>query len=293
MRPPDPRLQTISKPFTPSLGLTRWRWLTARLALIGLVAAGLILLGMSRAAPERFAGLRGSANDSMTVVLNILRWPLVQAHAVGEAVSSYFAVRQRNQRLEAELKTLRDLQERERQLRLQNAELTRLLGVVEPQTRVVASARIVGASSASYVNSALLPIGRSKGLRVGQPVRAADGLVGRIIEVGGSSARVMLLSDLSSRVPVKVARTGQAGIAAGSNSPVLRLRFLPPGAGLVTGDVLVTSGHGGLFPPGIPVARVTDPQAAEPLVEPFAQMSGLGVVLVLAPYFPAAATPRP
>ncbi len=251
------------------------------------VFIGLVLLLMSRSDPSRGGALRGAAMDVTAPVWGLLRGPAGAIESAGNYVSHYFWAVDRNRALEAELRRYRQRDQHRLALLRENGQMKELLNVVEPQRRWRRVLPIAAGSSGSYVRSAVVSGGRADGLRIGQPVRAARGLVGRVVELGNHSARVLLLTDASSRVPVKVLRTGRPAIIAGINDVELELRYVAPADGqLKVGDRLVTSGDGGIFPPDVPVAVVTrvlrDVQYARPLAHP----EGLGYVIVEQPYLP-------
>ena len=141
--------------------------------------------------------------------------------------------------------------------------------------------------------SAIITRGSSRGVRIGQPVRDPDGLVGRVIEAGRDSARLLLVTDVNSNVPVRVERTGHAGLASGVNGRFMHLLYVEPDAELRIGDRLVTSGQGGVFPPGIAVGTIASLGKGDPLLKPAAQMAGLDYVLVLRSYVEPLPAPVP
>jgi len=159
--------------------------------------------------------------------------------------------------------------------------------------RQIGAFRIVGASPSAPARLAIIAGGMGRGLRVGQPVRDARGLVGRIVEVGATSARVLLITDADSRVPVRVQRTGQTAMVEGLSDIELSVRYISGTTPLEPGDRLVTTGQGGVFPPGIPVGVVTRAGPLEGRAQPFSNPNGLDLVLVYAPYLPEARTPGP
>jgi rod shape-determining protein MreC len=132
----------------------------------------------------------------------------------------------------------------------------------------------------------MISAGRNDGVVPGLPAIGADGLIGRTIEAGAHAARLLLLTDPASRIPVTVVRTGQAALLVGTNRPALELRDrVGADVPLKPGDRLVTSGDGGIFPPGIPVGTVIS--AAEPIeVRPAAHPVGAGFVRIEAAYLP-------
>jgi rod shape-determining protein MreC len=249
--------------------------------------AGLVLLLMSRADPAQGRGLRAAALDGVAPVWAWTKVPIEWAQGIADDVAAYFAAVDRVRELEARMERLKRLREERDALRRENAQLKAMLRVVEPAGRWSRTVAIAGASSGSYVRSAVVAGGRAEGLRVGQPVRIDTGLVGRVVETGQHAARVLLLTDMSSLVPVRVVRTGKPAIVAGVNEALLEVRYVAPTDGpLKVGDRLVTSGDGGVFPPDVPVAVVTGFKGELPVARPVARMQGLGYVTVEAPWLP-------
>ncbi len=279
------------------------------LALIGavitgaVIAAGLIMLLFARVNPDGAARLRGVMLDLMTPVWSVVRAPF---DGIGRAVaagSDYIGAVARADRLAAELAAARAELQRAAADRLALAQLRRLGAVREPGRRLIVTARIVSATSGSMARTALVAAGSGSGVRPNLPVIGADGLIGRTVEAGRWSARVLLLTDPASRVPVTILRTGQAALVVGSNGPRLELRDrvgadLP----LRAGDRLVTSGDGGVFPPGIPVGTIIvadEPAQIRPAATPVGaafvriEAAWLPLPVVAGPGLPEGAVPVP
>ncbi|MEX6725223.1 rod shape-determining protein MreC [Parapedomonas caeni] len=274
---------------TPPYPRARWRWLIGRGMVIFLVLLGSLMLIANRSIPP--AMMSGVALDGIAPALSVLRAPVEWVRQGVTEVQRYFFVHRRNAELEKRLRRAQAIESRYRTVVAENARLKQLLRIVEPGQQTVGTARIVGSTAGSYVRSAIVLLGAREGVARGQPVRDADGLVGQVVDVGQVSARVLLLTDLASRVPVRVEGTSRTAIATGLNEPELLLEFLSPGRPLRQGDRLVTSGDGGTFPPGIPVALVTTPQGAEPRARPLANPGGLDFVVILRPFVPEALQP--
>lgn len=262
----------------------RWRWLIARVLFMVMLGAAVLLLVLDRTRPEMTATWRAVANDSLTPMLGTLTTPVRWVAAGVNSIKSYLIVRDENERLRAENDRLRQLAERTLASERESTTLRSLLRLAEPGVRVVATARVVGTSGASMLDSALLTAGRDAGLKPDMPVRDAGGIVGRLIQVGARSSRVLLVTDVESRVPVRVLRTGETAIAAGLGNGLLELQFLRPDADLRRGDQVLTSGHGRLFPPNVPVGEVIDLSGERPRLKPVAALSRLSYVLVLEPF---------
>lgn len=263
------------------------------LALLGavvsgaVVAVGLLLLLIARVNPETGGRLRGVLLDLLGPVWTVVKAPFDGAARLADDAGDYFGAVSENARLEAELDAanarLRAAAADVRAAR----QLKALLAVREPSRRVIATTRIVAATPGSVVRSAMIAAGIDAGVTPGLPVIGADGLIGRTVEAGDSAARVLLLTDPASRVPVIVARTGQAGLVAGRNRPALALvDLVGQAAPLANGDRIVTSGDGGVFPPGVPVGIVIDARADPPLIRPAATALGAGYVTVEAAWLP-------
>ncbi|MEI6486792.1 MAG: rod shape-determining protein MreC [Sphingomonadales bacterium] len=245
------------------------------------IAAGLILLLVARVNPETASGVRTAAADIVAPIWSVARAPIDGAAKLADDIGDYFGAVSRADRLEAELDIanarLRAARAGQRELQ----QLKRLMAVREPSRTVVATARIAAATTGSVARTAMLAVGQGDGVTPDMPVIGADGLVGRTLDVGARSARVLLLTDPASRVPVIVERTGQAGLAVGRNLPLLLLSDrVGPEQPLVVGDRIVTSGDGGVYPPGIPVGIVVNPAPDAPKIRPASSPLGGGFVTV-------------
>ena len=248
------------------------------------IATGLLLVVIARVNPDGAARMRGFMLDLITPVWSVVRAPFDGVGRATDWVSDYAAAVDRNRRLETELAAARAELQRAAADRRALATLKRLDKLAEPTRILVSTARIVSATSGSVVRSAMVAAGRRNGVIPGLPVISADGLIGRTIEAGSISARVLLLTDPASRIPVVIVRTGQVALVVGTNRPALELRD-KVGADLLlrAGDRLVTSGDGGVFPPGVPVGTIIDPQ--EPvLIRPAAHPVGAAYVRIEAAY---------
>lgn len=252
------------------------------IAVLGVVV-GLGLLIYSLVYPAAFSGARASADT--------IAQPLGSAGAVVRSggqgifsqVSDYFFAASQNAEMRREVELARVNAVKLQALQDENRRLKQLLGIVDPQRQPVIAARLIGSTAASTRRIAILSKGANDGVKQGMPVRSATGLVGRVLEAGPSTARILLLTDGENVVPVRRARDGIPAFVEGGSDGRLRIRLINMATNpLKKGDIFVTSGSGGLYPPGIPVAVaaeltrdgavahiVTDPATAEfVIVEP-------------------------
>lgn len=184
-----------------------------------------------------------------------------------------------------------------RALASENAELRRLMQLPARSGTQAVRAALLYQGQDWFAQRITLDQGATAGLRAGQPVLDADGLVGQIGRVYAASSEVWLVGNTDQLTPVVVERTGQRGLASGSGQTgLLELRYLPAHTDIRRGDRLLTSGIDRVYPPGIPVARVTRvtrPQASPYLrvdAVPLAGIERARAVLVLVG-FPQVASP--
>lgn len=220
-----------------------------------LVGGGLLIASLSD--NSRFSRARSAATD-MTA-------PVAEAAAAGRAESSglfatiggYFTSGKRNAELRREVELARVKLVEAQAIAEENKRLKALLGLAKQDPKPVAVAMMIGSSSSSTRRFATISVGSDHGVTVGMPVRSPLGLVGRVLEVGSSTSRVLLVTDTESIVPVRRASDGLPAFTTGKADGTLQLRLISLGINpLKRGDVVVTSGSGGLYHPGTPVAVV-------------------------------------
>lgn len=277
----------------------------SNLALLGALLSGvvlalaLLLLLFSRINPDQGAGLRGATLDALSPLLAVTHAPVEAVRQLGATIGSHMQVVERNHALQASLKAATRKANEAEALTVEVQRLEGLLHLQRPERRLVASAIASTSSGNAGMRSAIINAGLADGVRARMPVIASQGLAGRVTDVGNHAARIMLLTDANSRVPVKVLRTGWTGLAIGNGETTLEFVFdIASGIDRIrVGDRLVTSGDGGLFPPNVPVAVVIQVTSDPPRARPLANPTGLGAVMVEAPWLPppdfVPATPAP
>jgi rod shape-determining protein MreC len=248
---------------------------------------GAVLLVMSLFDPPLFSALRMGVAGLTTPVAATLNAGLRGIAAIPEGVSKHFFVKQENEALRATLADQRHTIVRAQAVLYENRRLRALLRLRDGGEQVVTAARLVGSTGSSGRRLALLDAGGFQGVRPGMPVRAADGLVGRVVETGPNAARVLLLTDADSVVPVRRVRDGLPAVAAGRGDGLVDIRVVSgTGIRLHAGDLFVTSGIGGLYPPGVPVARL-EADGVDSVPSPtFADPSTLDVAVVERAFMP-------
>lgn len=225
---------------------------------IGALFGGALLI-ISLLQPQVFAGLRSMVTDAGSGVGNAGASARVQTQGFFESIGGYYRAGSKNAELQREIEEARIQLQEARAIAQENKRLRALLDLPEGDSDPVANARLVGSTSSSTRRFAFLSVGRDDGVENGMPVISPKGLVGRVLETGDNSARVLLLTDTESTVPVRRADDDVVAFAEGRADGSLRLRLINLGINPIKkGDVFVTSGAGGLFPPNIAVGMVTE-----------------------------------
>jgi rod shape-determining protein MreC len=258
--------------------------------LLILLAAAIILVG--KADQTMFDSLRIKLTDDAAPALDVLSRPLAAAGGVVDRVRGVVTMYQDNLRLEAENERLLQWQQVALKLSGDNRELRGLLKVVPDHAVSYVTARVIANSGGGYVRTVMVNAGNEQGLARGQAAITGAGLVGRLTEVGSRAARVLLLTDLNSRIPVVVEGSRVNAMLAGDNSERPRLIYVTEPETLKIGDRIITSGEGGVFPPGVPVGLVASLDHGLARVEPFVELSQLGHVLI-ADYGLSGGLPQP
>ncbi|MBO6526734.1 rod shape-determining protein MreC [Erythrobacter sp.] len=220
---------------------------------------GAILLALSFFQPQFFGGLRGVAQDGVSPATETAATVRTGSKGFWDTVSGYYRAGSKNAELKREMEIARIRLAEAEAVKQENARLKGLLDLQDEEREPVAVARLVGSSASSTRRFAYLGAGSNDGVTIGMPVRSPRGVVGRILEVGSESSRVLLLTDSESVLPVRRAGDEVVAFAEGRGDGLLRIKLINLGINpLAPGDVFVTSGAGGYYPPGIAVAILTE-----------------------------------
>lgn len=252
-----------------------------RFALVMLVVAafGLMLLGKADTILVEKAQIL--FNDITTPVLALLSKPAQAASRFMQNVHELVAIRQENARLREENQELTLVRLDTEQLRKENAYLADLLNYIPPPQAVSVTSRVIADTGNSFAQSLIAFVGQKQKVNKGEVVLTGDGLVGRIASVGINAARILLITDINSRVPVKVEPLDTPAILTGDNTEYPQLISLPGNAKVSVGDRVVTSGMAGVYPAGLPVGVIVSIDDGLIKVRPFFNRSRLEMVRIV------------
>lgn len=258
------------------------------------VLLAVLLLVVAIRGPGSFGDVKGTAVDA-TAPASAAGRSFVRAveHGLG-GIANYFQAGSQNARLKRDLEKARQDAIKSAALELENRELKRLLHVTQQVSDEVTTARIVGSTFQSPRRLAVIWAGSSSGVEVGQPVRSADGLIGRVLERGRLAARVLLITDGASNVPIRLLRDGTPALATGRGDGTIEVKPLEVGAQRFRrGDIFTTSGVGGIYPPNIPVGVVIRATRDETIARPLADPARTDYAIIERIYQPEADLPQP
>ena len=231
-------------------------WAIVGLTGIGIVLTFLLLLGDHRAdLTSQAYGARAALDSGTSLPGRVLSVP---AHVVGDSgnwLGDFWFAADENRRLKhkvAELSQFKDLYDQEHVRSLRYERLLKLR--TEPPVEWV-TARSVLVSRGPFSNNRLIDAGSDKGIHFGNPVITEHGLVGRIVGVTGHVSRILMITDVISRVPVMVNRSDARAMLVGDGGDFPRLEFVRGQDSVRRGDQILSSGDGGIFPRGLPVGE--------------------------------------
>lgn len=264
---------------------TQARPATQRMIIALLIITGLTLLALSKAQHPTLLNLRLQMLDMLRPVMTTLSQPVTATRKLATSTGEVLDTAEENRRLRAENETLRHWQSVAQALKAENEALRTLQGYAPVEAASYITARVIGQSPSTFGQFLTINAGADDGAKPMQPVVDAYGLVGRTLEVSDRTTRVMLLSDVGSRVPVIMGTSRQRAILAGTGGELLRLSFMADGAAPTLGEAVVTTQEGELIPGGIKVGSVFKKDGNGFLVKPLrplAQAEYLRVIVARA-----------
>ena len=255
--------------------------LVQRFTFLALVGAALGLMVVSRADVHFVKQARVAAVDAVAPILDVLSHPAAAVLQMVDRVQGLVALDRENTLLKQENDHLKRWRNVALQLETENQELKKMLNFMPSSAMSFISARVISDSGGAFARSMLINSGSRDGIREGQIAITGDGLVGRIGEVGKRSSRILLLTDINSHIPVVSENSQSRAILVGGNSDRPQLVYLPSNARVSVGERIVTSGHGGAFPPGLPAGKVISVADGEIHIQPFVDMIRIEYVRVV------------
>ena len=247
---------------------------------VGIVACILFVI-MDRGGVNHVKEIRINLTDAVLPITETIFHPI---KSISNFVDDFKNLNQAREVVKVLETQVRELQEElivTQGLMIQNRRLREQTNFVAfPDTKII-TGRVVTHSGGPFLKSMLINIGEDNGARLGQAVVSEYGLVGVIVEVASRFARVLQITDINSQIPVVTENTRDPAIIKGDNSRFLKLKFIPNDSLLAVGDRIVTSGHGGLLPPDIPIGHIAEIDGTSVLVSSLVDWDRLDYIRIL------------
>ncbi len=252
----------------------------AKLTLPVLIVAAFALMLLGKADALLAERARTGLADALAPIYLMLAGPIAQLRGTLADADDLVAIRAENARLREENDKLRRWQAVALALDAENQRLKANLNWIPDPAPSYVTARVVNEAGGVYARAVLLSLGPNHGITKGQIALDERGLVGRVTEVGARTARVLLITDLNSRIPVILENSRGRAILVGTNGARPRLQYWSEGATPVEGERVVTSSEANVFPANLPVGVVHYSATHAPEVEPAARLDQLEIVRI-------------
>lgn len=221
------------------------------------LALSVALILFSAAKPHSLDHIRSSTIDLFSPLLTAVNIPIEKAAVYVRTITGIAQLQTENERLKAENMKLREWYRTAQILQTENVKLKTLLNFKQDAPHSFITARIIADTGNAYARSLLVNAGITDGVNKGHTVMGPDGLIGRIVHAGDKAARVLLINDINSSIPVLIEGTEYKAVMAGTNGKVPSIKYLPQEAKLKDGMAVITSGHGQVFPYGLSIGKLT------------------------------------
>lgn len=230
-------------------------WTAAVVVVVALIASVLLIATDRRddRGVDVYSPVRAGFDGAVGPVSGLLAAPVRWMGSLTDGAKGYFFAVSENRRLRAEVAELEPWRDQAIALKNVNARYEAMLGLrTEPAVAMV-TARSVSDARGPFAKARLIDAGTSKDVRIGNPVINEQGLVGRVVGTSSGVSRILLLTDVSSRIPVLIDRTDARAVLTGDGSGNPRLEYIRGVGALQAGDRVLSSGDGGGLPRGVPI----------------------------------------
>lgn len=262
-----------------AISLRDWK---SRLLYIMLGSLAVLTLALDRTESPVTGATRNALTDLLAPAIHFLSQPTLATQNILDNWQNWQNVAAQNEKLRAENLQLRQWQTASAELLAENNALRDLLKLAPLDPKHFLSGRMIGNLAGSFSQTQFLDIGENDGVKKDMSVISGDGFVGRVMEVGNNTSRVMLVTDINSRIAVVSQKSREKAVAAGRNHSLIELRYLPQKSTLKVGELVLTSGDAKLIPAGMPVGRVVSVESNRVLVKPSVNWSRLSHVSLIA-----------
>jgi rod shape-determining protein MreC len=200
--------------------------------------------------------LRSFIKDTVYKSSEVISFPVKGVNNIFHAIGKHMNLNSDHKLLLIENKELKNNTSKLKFLELENTQLRKLIDEEVASSTNLVSARVILDKKSPYLNSFIINIGSNKEIKNGMAVLDGFNFIGRIVDVNFFSSRVLLVSDLNSKIPILIAPSGVHAILSGRGKREPLLEYLPKDHNIRDGNKIYTSGKEGVFSPGVPIGEV-------------------------------------
>lgn len=261
--------------------LSRIRLMVKKFAIVLLFFIAFVMMLFNKTDTVLIDKTSSVAADIFSPMVELLAIPAKVVSGTLNYFYDFKNIRDENEKLRKENRELVIKSSRAASLEVENKLLARLLNYVPPKSADFIVAKVVAEENNAFSRALIIYTAGMKNVEKGQVVLSDSGVVGRIEKVGMIYSKVLLLTDINSKVPVVVERTRVRGIISGNNTSIPNLIFTPLDAEIFVGDKIVTSGVAGIFPSGLPIGKVMSVDKNNIKIKTFSDLDRLEYVRIV------------
>lgn len=249
----------------------------------GVVCLGLavILMLATAISPRLFEGKRTALKGALAPVLSTFSAPFIGLSEGLDYLFQLSHLKTEVEKLRAENKRLEEWYNTAQLLQAENQSLRDLMKVKLDPALTFVTTRVIGDTGGPYAQTIIVGAGTDEGVHKGDAVLGGEGLIGRVTDVAANASTVLLITDLNSRIPIRIEGSNIQAILAGTNGQRLGIERVPDGSSLNDDLRVLTSGIGGVFPPDIPIGTVKNAANGTLVLKPYADFARLLFVRIV------------
>ncbi len=237
--------------------LSQFRIFVTKLFISLTLLSAICLVILSKVHPAASNYANGRVISFLSPLIHMIQLPADGAFYLTEKIKNIFFIYEENKYLKYQNEQIDRLLIKLRSLETENALLSDMLNYSSPSDMKFITAKVIAGINDAFSHSIIVYIPNASNIRLGQIAMYKEEVIGRVDLINGSYARVLLITDISSKIPVIIKRSRERAILSGNNTSVMNLLYTIPAADIKAGDQVVTSGVGGIFPSDLLIGYVT------------------------------------